>query len=463
MKNFMIFAALLAAVAARGAIPETAEGWYTPPADWKPKGVDGTWEKYGKDYGVEINAEGELVWYETSGVSAAEQVALEVAVRAFWNTQWNTQYIKTLGNNLHAVMSTDGITLSGTDPNGNPVRYTLKFSSGVGTGTGTTIEATDPSLSYKHTDERSLRWTGANKAEIYGWSSQSTIGSAWAKYLTPYSIPTRNPSGNLAYLGWYGVDNLSLAPSASGPLELKGWSTAGATMTPLADAMTAEDGVFDDYELVVRNASKGLNFVSVGNLSQLAADGEAIIEKEDGVITIAGYPSATEGQVLTHTGSGVTWTEPTGTEYTAGDGIIINEDADEPTISVDPEYLDSAVGGKTAVDGTFLYRDENDVITVNTNVIVQASVDAAVAEMPVADGVSIIEKEDYTLTIAGYADAADGAVLEKAVNGVQWVEKQTIQIVTDVRLDASTQKLQKKTAYLTFVGILDEESGWEDL
>lgn len=234
-------------------------------------------------------------------------------------------------------------------------------------------------------------------------------------------------------------------------------------MTPLADAMTAEDGVFDDYELVVRNASKGLNFVSVGNLSQLAADGEAIIEKEDGVITLAGYPSATEGQVLTHTGSGVTWAEPTGTEYTAGDGIIITEDADEPTISVDPEYLNSAVGERTAVDGTFVVRDENDVITVNTNVIVQAAVDAAVAEMPVADGVSIIEKEDYTLTIAGFADAGSGAVLERSVNGVEWVAKDTIQIVTDVRLDPDTQKLQKKTAYLTFVGILDEESDWEDL
>lgn len=691
MKNFMIFAALLAAVAARGAIPETAEGWYTPPANWKPDGVDGSWEKNGTEYGVVITADGEWIWGETKGVSAAEQVALEVAVEAFWNTQWNTQYIKTIGENLHAVMSTDGITLSGTDPNGNPVRYTLKFSSGV--GTGTTIEATDPSLSYKHTDERSLRWTGANKAEIYGWAAQAASGTAWAKYLTPFALPARTTSGTLEYLNWYGVDNLSLAPSASGPLELKGWSTAGATMTPLAEAMTAEDGVFTDYELVVRNAGKGLNYVSVGKLdikdggsggspadgssittnatdgavkdgdlslagfatagkdyipfrdtsslgwrslsdwvdgisiavhdgklevlganaqlaarryfgtgttspaigwydlpnvttnivegdektittvendgkvktlglksmplpvpsvaannggeilwmplaevvtnaallvdnvtvttngedtislkgwadsicgakvsemltedgnkdrdkhyllarygtgasaplhyvpfgdyiSSVAADGEALIEKEDGVITIAGYPSATEGQVLTHTGSGVTWAEPTGTEYTAGEGIIINEDAEEPSISVDPDYLNSVVGERTAVDGTFVIRDENNTITVDTNILVQASVDAAVAEMPVADGASIIEKEDYTLTIAGFADAADGAVLERSVDGVAWVEKQTIMVVTDVRLDPDTQKLQKKTAYLTFVGTLDEESDWEDL
>ena len=289
---------LLAAFLAQGvygAIPTTASGWYTP-SEWRPVELEASYERGGVTYGCAINSDGEIIWGEGKINDPLVKYALETAVEAWWNTKRNDQKFEKLGEELHNLTSKDGIHIRNENTG---QEFTIKFGGSIATAASgsdgdipATSDAEDPA------DKASLDWTSGGKLEVRGWSSQNASGDFWSSFSDPVGIPVRTANGAaMAYRNWYGVDRLSLMPDGTThKLELKGWRSEGSsTMTPLAEAIKkTTKGTFDDYELVVRNSSKGLNYVSLGTLDvDLEVDGKSVVTNSNGV-TLYGYDSAEE-------------------------------------------------------------------------------------------------------------------------------------------------------------------------
>lgn len=291
---FGLLAAFLA-LGVYGAIPTTAEGWYTPSGGFTKQYGRGTvWyndgDGYAQSFDVTVDEDGKV---STDMVfpDVAHQTAYNALVKACQAEAWNKlqdEAIATIGENLHDLTSKDSITIR-NDNTGQ--EYTISFGGTIGNavaGGGDNIPATsdqeDPA------DKISLDWAGG-KIGIKGWTSQTAAGSMWNKYPTPLDIPVRNNGGAIDYKRWYGIDNLSLSPNeTTHALELDGWRKQGNNiMTPLADAIQMDErGTFEQYDLVVRNASKGVNYVALGklDLGRVKFDGATITTNEtDGAVT----------------------------------------------------------------------------------------------------------------------------------------------------------------------------------
>lgn len=325
---------LLAAFLASGVygdIPTTAEGWYTPSGGFAAQSGTGTiyygydrttgqWQTTTVTVDDEGNIEGGM---EDFGRDYDLLTAYQALVKACANEAGLlklSEAIETIGGNLHDLTSKTGIKI--TNPQTGQ-SYTIRFDSGtiaetVG-GSGGEIPATTDEEN--PADMRSLNWTdssSSSKIQLYGWGSQAASGDFWGTFSTPVAIPVRTANGaTMAYRSWYGVDGTSLVPNPdTHKLELSGWRSAGSgIMTPLAEAITkaeADKGAFDEYELVVRNSSKGLNYVSLGtlNLGGVAVDGATITTNTtDGAITsgeasLRGYATASDWAIPYKHGEG---------------------------------------------------------------------------------------------------------------------------------------------------------------
>ena len=205
---------LLAAFLAMGAcgdLPQTAELWYQPPNGFTEQTAVG--EIYYVDAGtskemrlpVSVNDKGELVSdadFETQDMALQSAYgALRAALKAEANNKRQDEALKTLGENLFRVFREDGISIRGIDPNGVTREYTLSFVSGRGLGSEAGAQVEDPTMSYKISDEKSLRWKQDNKMEISGWSSAgpslnlSAATSNTRTDLDVYDIPVRYNHG----------------------------------------------------------------------------------------------------------------------------------------------------------------------------------------------------------------------------------------------------------------------------
>ena len=257
----------LISFSAFGTIPETAEGWYLPPEGWNPTETEASWEKNGKAYGCKIDEQGLFSIYPP-GVSEAEKQALQAAVTAWHETKWNQKRIEVIGENLHKVFATDGITITGETPDGSIQSYTIKFSSGI--GESETIQGETDHMKWNLADQKSLQLLQGNKIQISGWDLPNSETSLWDIKSGAVMVRYQPNGAGVHYLPYYGVDNLSLAPgSSSKKLQLKEWDTAPANgLLPLSEALVkGKKGIYSDYKLVVRNSSKGMNYVDIGTLS----------------------------------------------------------------------------------------------------------------------------------------------------------------------------------------------------
>jgi len=296
-----------------GAIPTTAEGWYEPEGGFTAQSGTGT-IYYGYD-----RATGQ---WQTTTVTVDEQgnikggdidfgrdydlmTAYQALTKALYNEAYNAvqdEAIQTIGKNLHALTSKDGIHIRNENTG---QEFTIKFGGSIASAvSGSTGDISATSDAEDPTDKKSIDWTDNGKLELKGWAEQDASGSFWDSSPGPVGVPVRTGYGGaaMAYRNWYGVDGLSLAPeSSTHKLELNGWYDAPATMTPLAEAIAKEHkGTFDSYDLVVRNSSKGLNYVSLGTLDIGGApvDGSSITTNstdgasESGVASLRGWSDA---------------------------------------------------------------------------------------------------------------------------------------------------------------------------
>lgn len=265
--KFLIVMILFCAWGAFAAIPDSASGWYNPPEGWNPTDTEASWEKNGVPYSCIINEEGMLTKYPP-GVSEAEKQALQAAVTAWHQTKWNKKSIETLGEKLHEVFSTDGITITGETPDGSIQSYTIKFTSGI--GESGTIQGESEHMKWNLADEKSLELLEGNKIQIKGWNMANENITLWD--YSAGAVMLRLSAGSkdgVFYMPYYGVDKLSLAPSStSKKLQLNQWDSAPANgMLPLSEALVKDrKDTWSNYKLVVRNSSKGLNYVDIGTL-----------------------------------------------------------------------------------------------------------------------------------------------------------------------------------------------------
>ena len=309
-----LLAAFLAA-GVYGAIPTTAEGWYTPRGGFSAASGTGT-IYYGYDTKtgqwqtktVTVDDKGKVTGGDVDFKHNYElMTAYQALKRALGNEAVlanHDEAIETLGKNLHALTSKDGIHIRNENTG---QEFTIKFGGSIASAVSgasgdipATSDAEDPA------DNASLGRNTDRKLELAGWKSRETTGSLWDSFSDCVGIPVRTAYGGVAmtYRDWYGVDRLSLMPDDSThKLELKGWRSEGSsTMTPLAEAIKkTTKGTFDDYELVVRNASKGLNYVSLGTLDiggNSPVDGSSITTNSEhgasssGVASLHGWSDA---------------------------------------------------------------------------------------------------------------------------------------------------------------------------
>ena len=264
--KFLIVAIMFIAGGAFAAIPDSASGWYTPD-NYSFDGADATWSKGGNSYGATIDKNGNITWHQYPN-DRNVQNALEYALSAYANSMFNQDEIKTLGENLHKVFSTDGITITGETPDGSIQSYTIRFKSGI--GESGTIQGETEHMKWNLADQKSLELLEGNKIQISGWDLQDSATPFWD--YSAGAVMLRLSAGSkdgVFYMPYYGVDKLSLAPSSSSKkLQLNQWDTAPANgMLPLSEALVKDrKDTWSNYKLVVRNSSKGLNYVDIGTL-----------------------------------------------------------------------------------------------------------------------------------------------------------------------------------------------------
>jgi hypothetical protein len=369
-----------------GAIPESAEGWYTPEGGFKTspeaavldlgkQGTIGCIVSYPSD-GEELS----VVWGQMDsygnilpGKTPSEpgKTAIEKALKAYFTAKVNSDAIKTLGDNLNAVFSTEGITVTGKSPDGTMQSYTIKFKNKI--GDDDTIQGESNHMSWNLADEKSLHLKSGNKIELFGWSSADAVEGLGGKYLSGIDFPVRYGYDSiLQYARWYGFDQLSLAPHPTSKIvQLKDWNTApSGLMLPLADALTNETKTsYCDYKVLVRNSSQGLNYVDIGTLAPAATlDGEKC-------------------------------------ETTLASMLLNEEDKNRDT-----HYLVSKLG--TDKDSPIHYIALGDILPTN------------VASQLKVDGKSLAKKDD-TLSILDFGDAKDGEMPVKRGDKVVWEQGST--------------------------------------
>ena len=258
MKKFLIL--FLFPLFAYGAIPQTAEGWYTPEngfdlnkiavvAEYE---VGKGHEKYEAIAGVTEDGKFLFSWMDGTPPEP-EKTAVENGVKAYSLAKLNQERIQTLGENLHALYSKDGITITGETPDGKIHSYTIKFTNGLN-GDDNTIQATTSHMKWNLADGKSLRLLSGNKIEINGWN-----GAPMATISNEEDIRKYKPK----LLSWYKSSeapvyipsDLFLNKASQLDVDTKVFSTNGVEngRLELRDMNRASDLISGDGEPVILN------------------------------------------------------------------------------------------------------------------------------------------------------------------------------------------------------------------
>lgn len=264
-----LLAAFLAA-GVYGAIPTTAEGWYTPSGGFSAASGTGT-IYYGYD-----RATGQ---WQTATVTVDEQgnieggdidfgrdydlaTAYQALAKALYNEAYNAvqdEAIQTIGKNLHALTSKDGIHIRNENTG---QEFTIKFGGSIASAVSgasgdipATSDAADP------VDGSSLGWRSDGKLQVSAWDTVPSAGDTLANKLTSGTGYVNDPSRSLA--------------------------------------------------LVTRTASGNLRYLAIGVLSSMmTVDGKSIETNAQNEASVCGYDGAREGTVAFKTADGLEWRTP---------------------------------------------------------------------------------------------------------------------------------------------------------
>lgn len=241
-----LLAAFLA-LGAHGAIPETAEGWYTP-SEWKTEASSATYEKNGKTYGCTISADGTISWGEGVINDPGVRNALETSLIAYWKAQRNDEKIQEIGKNLHDLTQKTGIEVTNENTG---QKFTIKFNGSIASASAgssggnipATSDADDPA------DKKTLNWTdntASAKLQLYGArTATSSTEEWWNDY--GFFVPYLKGTGHLGWKKYGGFDGStfdranSSTPGDAKLLTLKGWYGNGGNCDTTMSLMLTKD------------------------------------------------------------------------------------------------------------------------------------------------------------------------------------------------------------------------------
>ncbi|MBQ8125248.1 MAG: hypothetical protein IJ173_05085 [Kiritimatiellae bacterium] len=239
-----------------GAIPTTAEGWYTPSGGFSRQSGSGTvWylddEGNERSVSVSVDGQGKVTGGMESIADTTLKTSYEALVKACANEAWNAlqdEAIATIGKNLHNLGLADGIDIVGTDPNGNEHRYTMRFTPGSGIrdslDDGSRPELTDPTAGWNMADEKTLHWRTNNKMELMGAdTATSSTDEWWNDY--GFFVPFLKGTGALGwkkYGGWYDGVFGTMTSDGRTMLTLAGWTGGHECSTDMNSILTEENG-----------------------------------------------------------------------------------------------------------------------------------------------------------------------------------------------------------------------------
>ena len=264
---------LLAAFLASGVygdIPTTAEGWYTPSGGFSAASGTGT-IYYGYDRAtgqwqtatVTVDDQGNIQGGDIDfGRDYDLMTAYQALAKALYNEAYNAvqdEAIQTIGKNLHALTSKDGIHIRNENTG---QEFTIKFGGSIASAVSgasgdipATSDAADP------VDGSSLGWRSDGKLQVSAWDTVPSAGDTLANKLTSGTGYVNDPTRSLA--------------------------------------------------LVTRTASGNLRYLAIGVLpSMVTVDGESIETNEYNEASVSGYAGAREGTVAFKTADGLEWRTP---------------------------------------------------------------------------------------------------------------------------------------------------------
>lgn len=238
---------------AYGAIPTSAEGWYTPSGGFKVESADGKLLYEGDDgfmysetivvgeNGIDSDATGFPLYDVLNEATVNALTSLVISMR-------NQERIEAIGKNLHNLGLADGIDVVGTDPNGKEHRYTMRFTSGNGIrdslDDGSRPELTDPTAGWNMADERTLHWRMDNKVELSGANAATASTDEWWNDYG-FFVPFLKDAGALGwkrYGGWYDGVFGTMSSDGRTMLTLAGWTGGHECNTDMCRILTEEAG-----------------------------------------------------------------------------------------------------------------------------------------------------------------------------------------------------------------------------
>ena len=402
-----LLAAFLAS-GVHGAIPDTASGWYTPSGGkFETKDSYGEVWYFDEDGGwtkveVTVDENGRVTDWEGDidilGAAFPAYQAMLSALKAETIAKQNTERIQTIGENLYALTSKDGIHIRNENTG---QEFTIKFGGSIATAVSgasgdipATSDAADP------VDGSSLGWRSDGKLQVSAWDTVPSAGDTLANKLTRGTGYVNDPSRSLA--------------------------------------------------LVTRTTNGNLRYLAIGVLpSMVTVDGKSIETNEHNEASVSGYAGAREGTVAFKTADGLEWRTPDKvaadessiTTNTTGGVVSVFgfSDADEGADGSNPSIPFANGGGSLAWQSvlnffnTGLFElsngkvnlkgvsagDEDDlrVMTVSASdsgaAITSSSISGMIA-LPLA------MDDANKIAVDGYADADVGSVAYKTAQGLEW-------------------------------------------
>ena len=391
-----LLAAFLAA-GVYGAIPTTAEGWYTPSGGFAAQSGTGT-IYYGYDRAtgewqsttVTVDAEGNITGgMEDFGRDYDLLTAYQALAKALYNEAYNAvqdEAIQTIGKNLYALTSKDGIHIRNENTG---QEFTIKFGGSIASAVSgssgdipATSDAADP------VDGSSLGWRSDGKLQVSAWDTVPSAGDTLANKLTSGTGYVNDPSRSLA--------------------------------------------------LVTRTASGNLRYLAIGVLSSMmTVDGKSIETNTQNEASVCGYDGAREGTVAFKTADGLEWRTPdkvaadesSVTTNTTGGAVSLYgwSSAKDSASSASP-YLpytdgsgnlewrgfldffntglfDLTEGGKVNLKGVTAGEDDLRVMTVHSSDSGAAITSSSISTMIDTP----LDMDDGKITVEGWKDATPDA------------------------------------------------------
>lgn len=424
MKLFLFLSIMLAAGSAFAAIPSTSTEWYTPD-EFSFSGANAKWSQSGKDYSAHIDRNGKISWYKYPNDKGVQK-ALEYALVAYANTNWNFERIETLGENLNKVFSTDGITITGETPDGSIGSYTIRFNSGI--GDSNTIQAESNHMNWNLADEYSLHMKKGNKIEIMGWSSAYNNGSIFD--MPGADLVCRTTAG-LKYGKFGGIDKSSLNVDSKGKIAINGWNPNYSGKIPLVLAnmggvpnwieMTQATGgcaCTNKWESLLSYMTDGKN--NSADLTFTYDSIDKMLKEKYGFVystSPADLHFAKEGEEITASFNAPgNWAD--GVSVEAKDGKYqIKDFADAAACSAELSTMLKNPTSSDAVNHYFLAKEKS---TGNLH-YVSIGKETLGGDMMIDDA-SIVTNSASRISIAGFDNADDGTILSKNGGSIAWVD-----------------------------------------